>query len=125
VLSVLVAAAGTLAAAIRFMDPTQTLNSNDDEDDFEREVMIIAERTRRAVEEFVREKPHAALAVAAATGFVLGGGLTPRRIFRLGFALGTPVLSRQVIGLLSQYVTSAVESQGQKAGATAPRPAVD
>jgi hypothetical protein len=101
------------------MDRTQTVKSDvaGDAEDFEREVMVIADRTRRAVEEFVKEKPHAALAVAAATGFLLGGGLTPRRIFRLGIALGSPVLSRQVLGLLSQYVTSTVEGERHKAEA--------
>jgi len=33
---------------------------------------------------FARENPHAALAGAAAVGFVLGGGLTPRLLGALG-----------------------------------------
>lgn len=67
------------------------------EEDFERlegELMVVVERTRQAVEDFVDEQPHVALAIAAASGFVLGGGLTPRRIMRWGLALAGPVLTR-------------------------------
>lgn len=67
------------------------------EEDFERiedELMLVAERTRQAIEDFVNEQPHIALAIAAASGFVLGGGLTPRRIMRWGLALAGPALTR-------------------------------
>lgn len=67
------------------------------EEDLERienELSDMAERTRRAIEDFVIEQPHAALAIAAASGFVLGGGLTPRRLMRLGLLVAGPMLSR-------------------------------
>lgn len=39
---------------------------------------------RGTVEEFARENPRTAVAIALGVGFVLGGGLTPRILFGLG-----------------------------------------
>lgn len=58
------------------------------------ELSEVLERARHTIEEFVDEQPHAALAIAALSGFVLGGGLTPRRIFRFGLAFAGPALTR-------------------------------
>lgn len=72
------------------------MNQHMDEDleHIEDELMEAAARARRVIEDFVIEQPHAALAIAAASGFVLGGGLTPRRIMRLGLAFAGPALTR-------------------------------
>ncbi|KYF66436.1 hypothetical protein BE11_13390 [Sorangium cellulosum] len=43
-----------------------------------------ATEVTRAVSAFARENPHVALAAAAGLGFLLGGGLTPRVLSRLG-----------------------------------------
>ena len=43
-----------------------------------------ATEVTRAVSSFARENPHVALAAAAGLGFLLGGGLTPRVLSRLG-----------------------------------------
>lgn len=70
------------------------------EEDLERidaELSEMAERARHLIEDFVVEQPHAALALAAATGFVLGGGLTPRRIMRLGLIVAGPMLTRLAV----------------------------
>lgn len=73
------------------------MEENRMEEDFERiedELSGMAERARQAIEDFVIEQPHAALAIAAASGFILGGGLTPRRIMRLGLLFAGPMLTR-------------------------------
>lgn len=67
---------------------------DEDLDTIEDELMDAAERARQVVEDFVNEQPHVALAIAAAGGFILGGGLTPRRILRLGLAFAGPTLTR-------------------------------
>jgi hypothetical protein len=64
--------------------------------ELEHDVVALANQAREAIEEFAHEQPHAALGIAAAAGFILGGGLTPRRLIRLGLAAGGPVLSRQI-----------------------------
>jgi hypothetical protein len=75
--------------------------------DLEQDVAVLAERARDSIEQFVREQPHAALGIAAAAGFILGGGLTPRRLLRIGLAAGGPILSRtlkdQAIRMASGY----------------------
>ncbi|WP_437529142.1 hypothetical protein WME79_47160 [Sorangium sp. So ce726] len=43
-----------------------------------------AAEVKRAVSAFARDNPHVALAAAAGLGFLLGGGLTPRVLSRLG-----------------------------------------
>ncbi|WP_437589545.1 hypothetical protein [Sorangium sp. So ce1000] len=44
-----------------------------------------AAEVTRAVSAFARDNPHVALAAAAGLGFLLGGGLTPRVLSKLGF----------------------------------------
>jgi hypothetical protein len=77
----------------------------------EEQMMAMAHEARRAVEEFVIEKPHAALAIAAASGFVLGGGLTPRRILRLGFAVAGPLLSRVLVQQATDYLQTSFDTR--------------
>jgi hypothetical protein len=77
-----------------------------DEGELDEAMAALAERARNSIEDFVREQPHAALGIAAAAGFILGGGLTPRRLLRIGLAAGGPALSRQII---DQVVRSASE----------------
>jgi hypothetical protein len=67
----------------------------------------------RTVEQYVQERPHTALGIAAAIGFVLGGGLTPRRLLRLGFAAGGPFLSRQLASEMFKIVTDAMDDSTQ------------
>lgn len=67
---------------------------DEDLERIEGELSDLAARARQAIEDFVVEQPHAALAIAAASGFVLGGGLTPRRIMRLGLIFAGPMLTR-------------------------------
>ncbi|WP_437278418.1 hypothetical protein WME90_45595 [Sorangium sp. So ce375] len=43
-----------------------------------------AAEVTRAVSAFARDNPHVALAAAAGLGFLLGGGLTPRMLSRVG-----------------------------------------
>lgn len=64
--------------------------------EIEDELSALAERAKHVIEDFVSEQPHAALAIAAATGFVVGGGLTPRRIMRIGLAFLGPTITRTV-----------------------------
>jgi hypothetical protein len=65
-------------------------------EDLELQLSELVDRYRGDVEEFVVERPHVALAVAAGIGFVLGGGLTPRRLMRLAVAVGTPLVSKKL-----------------------------
>src|SRR5690349_16675129 len=77
-----------------------------DEGELDEAMAALAERARNSIEDFVREQPHAALGIAAAAGFILGGGLTPRRLWKIGLAAGGPALSRQII---DQIMRSASE----------------
>jgi hypothetical protein len=65
--------------------------------ELDQNMAALAERARDTIEQFVRDQPHAALGIAAAAGFILGGGLTPRRLLRIGLAAGGPALSRQIV----------------------------
>ena len=67
---------------------------DEDLERIEGELSDLAARARQAIEDFVVEQPHAALAIAAAGGFILGGGLTPRRIMRRGLIFAGPMLTR-------------------------------
>jgi hypothetical protein len=78
----------------------------------------LAARAKESIEEYVQEKPHAALGIAAAVGFVLGGGLTPRRLFRLGFAVGGPLLNRQLASEVFKFVAQTLSEDGPE-----PKPA--
>ena len=78
-------------------------------------MLEIVERTRERVEEFVQEQPHAALGLAAAAGFILGGGLTPRRLLRLGMAAGGPALSRQIFDQVVRIAGETLEGDHRRA----------
>ena len=71
----------------------------------------IVARAKERIEEYVQEKPHAALGMAVAVGFVLGGGLTPRRLFRWGFAVGGPLLNRQLVSGAFKFVTQTLSEE--------------
>ena len=74
---------------------------------------VLAGRARDRIEAFVQEKPHAALGIAAAVGFVLGGGLTPRRLFKLSVAAGGPLLGRQLRSQAFRMVSEAIAQAGE------------
>ena len=62
---------------------------------------------RRAVlaaAELARESPHMALAIAAAAGFILGGGLTPRLLGTAAMIAGRTYLGRAMRATLSTVV---------------------
>jgi len=84
--------------------------------DLEHDVTVLAERARETIEQFVHEQPHAALGIAAAAGFVIGGGLTPRRLLRLGLASGGPVFSRQIVDQLLRFVKETLEQDRPSSG---------
>jgi hypothetical protein len=68
-----------------------------------------ATEVTRAVSAFARENPHVALAAAAGLGFLLGGGLTPRVLSRLGsFATRSYVKST-----LAQAVGAILDEQAR------------
>jgi len=69
----------------------------------------IAARAKETIEEYVQQKPHAALGMAVAAGFVRGGGLTPRRFFRLGFAVGGPLLNRELVSGVFRLVAQTLD----------------
>jgi len=79
--------------------------------DLEQDMAELAERARDTIEEFVRDQPHAALGIAAAAGFILGGGLTPRRLLRIGLAAGGPMLSRQIVDQVVRAAGDFLEEQ--------------
>lgn len=78
--------------------------------EIEQQLMDVADRARHSIEEFVDEQPHAALALAAAAGFVLGGGLTPRRLVRIGLAFAGPALTRALYGEATRALKGMIES---------------
>lgn len=57
--------------------------------------------------ELARESPHAALAIALAAGFVLGGGLTPRLLGSAAMIAGRTYLGRA----LRETLATVVEEQ--------------
>lgn len=79
--------------------------------DLEQNVAVLAERARDSIEEFAREQPHAALGIAAAAGFILGGGLTPRRLLRIGLAAGGPALSRTLVDQAMRLATEFLDDE--------------
>jgi hypothetical protein len=97
-------------------------NLTDEHPELEHDVVAFANQARETVEEFAHEQPHAALAIAAAAGFILGGGLTPRRLFRLGLAAGGPVLSRQIRDELMRFASEALRG-GERSEETKRAPA--
>jgi ElaB/YqjD/DUF883 family membrane-anchored ribosome-binding protein len=108
--------AGTPGAQCASMSQEQTTeNAADGAIEFEHDVAAIVERARETIEEFVQEQPHAALGVAAAAGFILGGGLTPRRLLRLGWAAGGPALSRQLLDQVVRIAGETLEGESRSA----------
>ena len=93
-------------------EPTNESDLREQEEHLEQDMAALAERARDAIEQFVQERPHAALGIAAAAGFVLGGGLTPKRLFRLGFAAGGPMFSRQIAAQVLRMATEARSADG-------------
>src|SRR3954463_13488561 len=78
------------------------------EEDVEEEILAMAARAKDTVEELVREQPHAALGLAAAAGVILGGGLPPPRLFRLGLAVGGPALTRKLAAQAADLVADSL-----------------
>ena len=64
-------------------------------------------RVLDSASELARESPRAALAIAVAAGFVLGGGLTPRLIGSAAMLAGRNYLGRA----LRETLTTVVEEQ--------------
>src|SRR5690348_7431322 len=58
----------------------------------------------RAVGEWARENPHAALASAVAVGFLVGGGLTPRMLGALGLMAARHYFRRTVDEVLGAVI---------------------
>jgi len=101
-------------------DPTTEIEATG-ASELENNVVELAERARETIVEFVQEQPHAALGIAAAAGFILGGGLTPRRLIRLGLAAGGPALSRQIVDQVMRVASEAFESDRPATKRTTPR----
>jgi hypothetical protein len=64
-------------------------------------------RVLDSASELARESPRAALAIAVAAGFVLGGGLTPRLLGSAAMIAGRTYLGRA----LRETLTTVVEEQ--------------
>jgi len=93
------------------MNTEETIEGQGSEgENFEQDVTAMVEQARERIEEFVHEQPHTAIGIAAALGFVLGGGLTPRRLIRMGLAAGGPLVSRQIKDQLFRIAQDAMES---------------
>jgi hypothetical protein len=97
--------------------------SSEGDTDLEQDLAQLANQARDTIEQFVHEKPHAALGLAAALGFVIGGGLTPRRLFRIGFAAGGPALKRQLVSQLGRIASEAWLQQSVAPSAAKPQKA--
>jgi ElaB/YqjD/DUF883 family membrane-anchored ribosome-binding protein len=105
---------GTQGARARFMNEDRTAEGRAAEDsELDQDMVAMAERARDSIEAFVREQPHAALGIAAAAGFILGGGLTPRRLLRIGLAAGGPALSRQLVDQVVRAASDFMEEPRQ------------
>ena len=61
-------------------------------------------RVLDSASELARESPHAALAIAVAAGFVLGGGLTPRLLGSAAMIAGRTYLGRAMRETLATVV---------------------
>src|SRR5215471_11445347 len=95
------------------MNEERTTEVGEAKDDGELDDMSeLVERARDSIEEFVREQPHAALGIAAAAGFILGGGLTPRRLLRIGLAAGGPAISRQIVDQVVRAASEYLDDEG-------------
>jgi hypothetical protein len=94
------------------MNESKTVRENEAHHDGEGEAELGLDGAdlRRAMEsasELARESPHAALAIAVAAGFVLGGGLTPRLLGSVAMVAGRTYLGRAV----RETVTTVLEEQ--------------
>jgi hypothetical protein len=96
--------------------------STEGETDLEHDFAVLADQARDSIEQFVHERPHAALGLAAALGFVIGGGLTPRRLVRIGFAAGGPALTRQIASELARIANEAWFQSEDSPGPISDRP---
>ncbi len=68
---------------------------------------------RRAIDSastLARESPHAALAIALAAGFVLGGGLTPRLLGSVAMIAGRSYLGRAMRSTLTHVIEEQIAS---------------
>jgi hypothetical protein len=83
--------------------------AGDGQSDLNDEIGDIVLRAKDAIEDYAQKNPHAAVGIAAAVGFVLGGGLTPRRLIRLAFAAGGPLISRQISTEIFKLVADALD----------------
>ena len=91
--------------------------------DLEHDFAVLADQARDTIEQFVHDRPHAALGLAAALGFVIGGGLTPRRLVRIGFAAGGPVFTRQIAAQLARIANEAwIAPRAEQASESPERP---
>lgn len=94
------------------MNRSETVRENAVPQDTEAEAQdgLEAIDLRRAIDsasELARESPHAALAIALAAGFVLGGGLTPRLLGSVAMIAGRRYLGRA----MRETLTNVVEEQ--------------
>src|SRR5258708_5973732 len=89
--------------------------------ELERDVFEFLGRAGDTIEQFAEERPHAAVGIALGIGFLLGGGLTPKRLYRLAVAVGGPILSRQLAGQATEFAFSALSSVGSGEHASATR----
>lgn len=69
---------------------------NKDVGEMQEKAIASIREARGSIEEFARENPRTAIAVAVGVGFVLGGGLTPRILFGLG-ALAARTVARDYV----------------------------
>lgn len=68
---------------------------------------------RRAIDSastLARESPHAALTIALAAGFVLGGGLTPRLLGSVAMIAGRRYLGRAMRSTLTNVIEEQIAS---------------
>ncbi|WP_437334752.1 hypothetical protein [Sorangium sp. So ce394] len=72
-----------------------------------------ATEVTRAVSAFARENPHVALAAAAGLGFLLGGGLTPRVLSKLGSLATRSYVKSTFAQAIGAFVDEQARSQGQ------------
>jgi hypothetical protein len=89
------------------MNESKTVRENGQPHDADAEVGLDGVDLRRAIDsasELARESPHAALAIALAAGFVLGGGLTPKLLGTMAMIAGRTYLSRAVRDTLATVV---------------------
>jgi len=91
--------------------------------DLEHDFAALANQARETIEQFVHDRPHAALGLAAALGFVIGGGLTPRRLVRIGIAAGGPAFTRQIAAQLARIANEAwITPRDEQASESPERP---